>query len=162
MFELLFSSGLIATLCNRSTLTDHGVKLHDVPDEYLVDTLTIAKKIAIAQGTENYNILQVWSHFSLTSPLRHLFNRLFDNPTTLEQRTHRAPGTMCLTCTKLSSGLVPLITRPLCTKFVDHVHFHVIPKPSESKEEGLGVEWPHKTPSQEELAAVHAELKNKL
>ena len=111
MFELLFSSGLIATLCDRSNLTDHGVKLHDVPDEYLVDTLTIAKKIAIAQGTENYNILQVWSHFSLTSPLRHLFNRLFDNPTTLEQRTHRAPGTMCLTCTKLSSGLVPLITR---------------------------------------------------
>lgn len=38
------------------------MKLHDVPDEYLVDTLSIAKKIAIAQGTENYNILQVWSH----------------------------------------------------------------------------------------------------
>lgn len=41
---------------------DHGEKLHDVPDEYLVDTLSIAKKIAVAQGTENYNILQVWSY----------------------------------------------------------------------------------------------------
>jgi diadenosine tetraphosphate (Ap4A) HIT family hydrolase len=45
---------------------------------------------------------------------------------------------------------------------VDHVHFHVIPKPSESKEEGLVVEWPHKTPSEEELVAIHTELKNKL
>ena len=69
------------------------MKLHDVPDEYLVDTLSIAKKIAIAQGTENYNILQVWSHLLVLPPLRHLFNRLSDNPTTLEQRTHRAPGT---------------------------------------------------------------------
>ena len=51
---------------------------------------------------------------------------------------------------------------PRRTKFVDHVHFHVIPKPSDSKEEGLGVEWPQKTLSQEELAAVHAELTGKL
>jgi hypothetical protein len=75
MFEL-FSNRLIPTLYNFSTLpspTDHGVKLHDVPDEYLVDTLTTAKKIAIAQGAENYNILQVWSYsllppFLITAP----------------------------------------------------------------------------------------------
>lgn len=48
------------------------------------------------------------------------------------------------------------------TKFVDHVHFHVIPKPSDSKEEGLVVEWPQKTLSQEELAAIHKELMTKL
>ncbi|XP_006462803.1 hypothetical protein AGABI2DRAFT_137445 [Agaricus bisporus var. bisporus H97] len=36
----------------------HGEKLADIPDEYLNDTLTIAKKIAIAQGVEDYNILQ--------------------------------------------------------------------------------------------------------
>jgi len=90
----------------------HGAKLHDVPDEYLVDTLSIAKKIAIAQGAENYNILQ-------------------------------------------NNGRI-------AHQFVDHVHFHVIPKPSESKEEGLVVEWPQQTPSQDELLAIHAELKNKL
>jgi diadenosine tetraphosphate (Ap4A) HIT family hydrolase len=45
---------------------------------------------------------------------------------------------------------------------VNHVHFHVIPKPSDSNEEGLGVEWPQQTQSAEELAAVHAELKGKL
>jgi hypothetical protein len=33
--------------------------LHELPDEYLADALPIAKKIAIAQGAENYNILQV-------------------------------------------------------------------------------------------------------
>jgi hypothetical protein len=64
MFEHLLNRP-IPTPYNSSalySLTDHGVKLHDVPDEYLVDTLTIAKKIAIAQGAENYNILQVWSY----------------------------------------------------------------------------------------------------
>jgi diadenosine tetraphosphate (Ap4A) HIT family hydrolase len=45
---------------------------------------------------------------------------------------------------------------------VDHVHFHVIPKPSDSKEEGLVIEWPQKTLSKEELTAIHDDLKNKL
>lgn len=40
-------------------LAGHGEKLHDVPDEYLQDSLIIAKKIAVASGFENYNILQV-------------------------------------------------------------------------------------------------------
>ena len=33
--------------------------MHELPDEYLADAMPIAKKIAIAQGAENYNILQV-------------------------------------------------------------------------------------------------------
>ena len=37
----------------------HGEKLHDVPDEYLQDSLIVAKQIAVASGLENYNILQV-------------------------------------------------------------------------------------------------------
>ncbi|KAH8989413.1 HIT-like protein [Lactarius hatsudake] len=90
----------------------HGEKLHDVPDEYLADTLSIAKKIAIAQGAENYNILQ-------------------------------------------NNGRI-------AHQEVDHVHFHVIPKPSASKTEGLVVEWPQQTMSKEELAEIHAELKGKL
>ncbi|KAG8713302.1 hypothetical protein FRC08_013434 [Ceratobasidium sp. 394] len=36
----------------------HGEKLHDVPDEYLADTLLMAKKLAIATGATDYNILQ--------------------------------------------------------------------------------------------------------
>jgi len=32
--------------------------MHELPDEYLADAMPIAKKIAIAQGVENYNILQ--------------------------------------------------------------------------------------------------------
>jgi diadenosine tetraphosphate (Ap4A) HIT family hydrolase len=32
--------------------------VHDVPDEYLKDLIPMAKKIAIAQGVEDYNILQ--------------------------------------------------------------------------------------------------------
>ena len=41
------------------SLPDHAEKMHELPDEYLADALPIAKKIAIAQGVENYNILQV-------------------------------------------------------------------------------------------------------
>ncbi|KAI9566222.1 HIT-like protein [Boletus coccyginus] len=37
---------------------DHAVKMHELPDEYLADAITVAKKIAINQGLENYNILQ--------------------------------------------------------------------------------------------------------
>lgn len=32
--------------------------MHELPDEYLADAMPIAKKIAVAQGIENYNILQ--------------------------------------------------------------------------------------------------------
>eukprot|EP00123_Amoebidium_parasiticum_P000711 comp11587_c0_seq1/m.6066 comp11587_c0_seq1/g.6066 ORF comp11587_c0_seq1/g.6066 comp11587_c0_seq1/m.6066 type:complete len:138 (-) comp11587_c0_seq1:538-951(-) len=35
-----------------------GAKLHDIPDEYLVELLPIAKKIAVAAGATDYNILQ--------------------------------------------------------------------------------------------------------
>lgn len=90
----------------------HGEKLQDVPDEYLADTLSIAKKIAVAQGTENYNILQ-------------------------------------------NNGRI-------AHQLVDHVHFHVIPKPSDSKEEGLVIEWPQKTLEPEELIAIQADLKSRL
>ena len=47
-------------------------------------------------------------------------------------------------------------------QFVDHVHFHVVPKPSASDEEGLVIQWPQKTPTNDELAAVLAELQGKL
>ena len=47
-------------------------------------------------------------------------------------------------------------------QFVDHVHFHVIPKPSDSDQEGLVVGWPQTAPSKEELAASLEELLAKL
>ncbi|EJU03068.1 HIT-like protein [Dacryopinax primogenitus] len=36
----------------------HAEKLHELPDESLQDILLIAKKIALALGCENYNLLQ--------------------------------------------------------------------------------------------------------
>ncbi|KIH93460.1 HIT domain protein [Sporothrix brasiliensis 5110] len=36
----------------------HGEKLLDIPDDYLTDILPIAKRLAKAIGTDNYNILQ--------------------------------------------------------------------------------------------------------
>jgi hypothetical protein len=49
-------------------IVDHAEKLHQLPDEYLADAMPIAKKIALAQGAENYNILQVGTAFLSTHP----------------------------------------------------------------------------------------------
>ena len=38
---------------------DHAEKMHQLPDNYLADALPVAKRIAVALGAENYNILQV-------------------------------------------------------------------------------------------------------
>lgn len=61
--------------------------MHELPDEYLADALPIAKKIALAQGLENYNILQVGLPF-----LSYLFtaSRL-DAAFNTEQRTPSTP-----------------------------------------------------------------------
>ena len=42
------------------------------------------------------------------------------------------------------------------------MHFHVIPKPSASDEEGLVIGWPAQTPAKEELVKVMEEMKGKL
>ena len=47
-------------------------------------------------------------------------------------------------------------------KEVPHVHFHVIPKPAATPEEGLSIGWPAKSTSKEELQSVLEELKAKL
>ncbi|GAA5914831.1 adenosine 5'-monophosphoramidase [Sporobolomyces salmoneus] len=70
----------------------HGAKLHDLPDEAMTDILKNLKKLAVAQGLENYNILQ-------------------------------------------NNGRI-------AHQVVDHVHFHLIPKPSDSDKEGLVIGWP--------------------
>ncbi|KAF9166721.1 Adenosine 5'-monophosphoramidase [Actinomortierella ambigua] len=81
--------------------------MHELPDDSLADLMPLAKKVANALGSENYNILQ-------------------------------------------NNG------RP-AHQFVDHVHFHVIPKPN--KEEGLIMKWDNKGPSQEHLDAVFEKIK---
>ncbi|KAE9396127.1 putative HNT1-adenosine 5`-monophosphoramidase [Gymnopus androsaceus JB14] len=93
-----------------SSPNNHAAKMHELPDEYLADALPVAKKIAIALGSENYNILQ-------------------------------------------NNGA-------LAHQVVNHVHFHVIPKPN--TEEGLVIGWPTKEMSKEELQVVYDELKEKL
>ena len=54
-------------------VVDHAEKLHELPDEYLADVLPLAKKIAVAQGVENYNILQVGAVFLTCPPRRRIF-----------------------------------------------------------------------------------------
>ena len=37
---------------------EHAEKMHELSDDSLTDILVVAKKIALAQGVKNYNILQ--------------------------------------------------------------------------------------------------------
>ncbi|BGP18057.1 hypothetical protein JCM10213_008407 [Rhodosporidiobolus nylandii] len=90
----------------------HAAKLHDLPDEHLGEILATAKKIAVAQGVEDYNILQ-------------------NNGRNAHQ-------------------------------VVDHVHFHMIPKPSASDKEGLVIGWPTQEADKDELKKFAEELKQKL
>lgn len=70
-------------------VVDHGEKLHDIPDEYLQDSLIVAKKIAVASGFENYNILQVRG---VIDHLRSCCVRLMKSTSCSEQREDRSPG----------------------------------------------------------------------
>ncbi|KAK0725301.1 HIT-like domain-containing protein [Lasiosphaeris hirsuta] len=88
----------------------HGEKLTDIPDDHLTELLPIAKKLALATGAKEYNILQ-------------------NNGRGAHQE-------------------------------VDHVHFHMIPKPN--PEEGLGISWPQQTTDTDKLKALYEEIKQKL
>ncbi|KAL9939745.1 hypothetical protein V8E36_001562 [Tilletia maclaganii] len=88
----------------------HAAKLHELPDDALADLLVLAKKVAIASGAQDYNILQ-------------------------------------------NNGRI-------AHQVVDHVHFHMIPKPDEKQ--GLGIEWPTTSPPKEELQKLFDEMKQKL
>jgi len=43
---------------------------------------------------------------------------------------------------------------------VDHVHFHMIPKPN--TEEGMGISWPQQKTDMDKLKALFADIKSKM
>ncbi|KAI0059410.1 HIT-like protein [Artomyces pyxidatus] len=92
----------------------HARTIGDLPDEYLAEVGPLVKKVALATGVEQYNILQ-------------------------------------------NNG-------KLAFQHVDHVHFHVIPKPNEK--EGLVVKveenWPQRKAEPAELAATLEKMKSRL
>ncbi|KPI43038.1 Hit family protein 1 [Cyphellophora attinorum] len=88
----------------------HAPTLTTLPDEHLSEILPVVKKLAIASGAENFNVLQ-------------------NNGRIAHQQ-------------------------------VDHVHFHMIPKPNEK--EGLGVGWPAGATDMEKLKELHQEMQAKL
>ncbi|KAL5121144.1 Adenosine 5'-monophosphoramidase [Pleosporales sp. CAS-2024a] len=88
----------------------HGAKLHDIPDEQLSEVLAVTKKIAVAQGLQDYNILQ-------------------------------------------NNGRI-------AHQEVDHVHFHLIPKPNDN--EGLGIKWPTQKADRDALQQLLEEIKAKM
>jgi hypothetical protein len=81
--------------------------MDQLPDVYLADVLPLAKKIALAVGHEDYNILQV-------SRSQMSFIGLFENINLWAQNNGK-----------------------IAHQHVFHVHFHVIPKPNETEGLGV-------------------------
>ena len=106
--------------------------MHELPDEYLAATLPVAKKIALALGCENYNILQVRASHDTLATVHALLNSDVQN------------------------------NGKIAHQEVNHVHFHVIPKPSASDSEGLVIGWPTKPADHDDLKKLHEELVAKL
>lgn len=108
--------------------------MHELPDESLTDLLTIAKRIALAQGLVNYNILQVWSVRPIGSAML----------------------TFCVSRTQNNGRIAH--------QEVNHVHFHVIPKPSESDEEGPGlvIDWLAQSADMVKLKALQDAIVSRL
>ncbi|KAI9634435.1 hydrolase [Dioszegia hungarica] len=92
----------------------HAATLSDLPESEMADILPALKKIAIASGAQNYNILQ-------------------NNGRAAHQ-------------------------------VVDHVHFHMIPKPAEAGDkEGLVIGWPvQKDLSKDEIKTIYEDIKSRL
>ncbi|MCJ1414590.1 Adenosine 5'-monophosphoramidase [Xylographa parallela] len=88
----------------------HGEKLTDIPDEQLREILPVAKKLVLATGAEDYNILQ-------------------------------------------NNGRI-------AHQVVDHVHFHMIPKPNTT--EGLSMTWPMQPTDMDKLKSYFEEIKAKM
>ncbi|KAG9229848.1 hit family protein [Amylocarpus encephaloides] len=88
----------------------HGAKLTEIPDDQLSEILPVVKKLVVATGAENYNVLQ-------------------------------------------NNGLI-------AHQEVDHVHFHMIPKPNEK--EGMSIEWPQQKTDMDGLKMLFAEIKAKM
>ncbi|KAI8388153.1 HIT-like domain-containing protein [Radiomyces spectabilis] len=88
----------------------HAQFFHELPDDHLADLLPLAKKVAVASGLDQYNLLQ-------------------------------------------NNGA-------MAHQVVPHVHFHIIPKPSQ--EQGLKIGWPQQQPSQDDLKKTLGRIKEKL
>lgn len=49
--------------------SDHVEKFHDLPEDQMADILPVARKIALALGLVDYNLLQVCSTFLFLLPV---------------------------------------------------------------------------------------------
>ncbi len=112
--------------------------MHELPDEHLVELLPAVKKIAVAVGVENYNVLQVSATRSRTPP-----------------NSAGPPANPRSIRVSQNNGRI-------AHQEVDHVHFHMIPKPKAGDDEGLVVGWPAQKADMDQLKAYVEELKAKI
>lgn len=121
----------------------HGAKLEDIPDDYLQEVLVLAKRIAKALGSENYNIVQNNGALAFQVSVEGFF---------LHSPQHRTSNTL------LSPP--PMVNLPLF-KVVFHFHLHVIPKTTEDN--GLLAQKPNFVKmTKKELGALADDLKTRL
>ncbi|CEO59859.1 Putative Remark: Hnt1 from S. cerevisiae interacts with the cyclin dependent kinase Kin28 [Penicillium brasilianum] len=118
----------------------HGAKLTDIPDEDLLEILPVAKKIALASGATDFNILQ-----NNGSIAHQVVEHVHFHMVNFHQRPFATISRMPL----LPHTRVYILTIVL-----------QIPKPNE--QEGLGISWPAKESDMDKLKALLEEIKSKI
>lgn len=108
----------------------HGAKLTDIPLDHLSEVMV-----------------------SLASPcLPHLFSSRSAAQQDVLQRLAKASGATDYNILQNNGRIAH--------QAVDHVHFHMIPKPNE--QEGLGISWPMQSMDKEKMKALQEEMKAKM
>lgn len=93
------------------------------------------KKLAVASGAENWNLLQNNGRLA-----------------------HQMVDHVCSFSIRLRRAIRAHTARARADRL--QVHFHMIPKPNEK--EGLGVGWPAQQTDMEKLKQLHEQLKAKI
>ena len=133
----------------------HGAKLTDIPDDQLAEILPVVKKLLLATGASDYNVLQNNGRIA---------HQEVDHVCSSYDCCSSGPGSWD------DDGALGLgqCHGQICCGDEDYehwlteiqVHFHVIPKPN--VEEGLTVGWPQQKTDMDKLKDLFAEIKGKM
>ncbi|KAJ5730721.1 uncharacterized protein N7483_005229 [Penicillium malachiteum] len=108
----------------------HGAKLTDIPDEDLLEILDTLRGYIIKKKVDLENG-NIWP---------------------VAKKIAQASGATDFNILQNNGRIAHQV--------VDHVHFHMIPKPNEK--EGMSIGWPTQETDMDKLKALHEEIKSKM
>ncbi|KAL4774190.1 HIT-like domain-containing protein [Aspergillus nidulans var. acristatus] len=131
----------------------HGAKLTDIPDDHLTEILYLAGYTPPPPGPSPLNASPVSIQIHDFANGRLYWGELTDDD---EQPVAKKIAQV----TGATDFNVLQNNGRIAHQVVDHVHFHMIPKPNE--EEGLGIGWPAQAADMDKLKEYYESIKAKI